>query len=191
MSKALRLSTRDAIIDAGFDVFRRDRSASLLDVADRAGVGRATLHRHFASRDDLMNTLALVAMEEMDEAVYAACEDVRSHTEALRLSLAALIPLGDRYGFLSLEPLDGDPEIAAAYQLQIDEMRAAVEQAKCEGTFDRAVPTAWITQAYDNLLYAAWESVRAGEATHAQAADLAWRTITKGLGTNGSGKAER
>ena len=184
MSNSLRPTARNAIIDAGFDVFRRDRSASLADVADRAGVGRATLHRHFSSRDDLMKTLALVALQDMDEAVEAACADVESHSEALRLSLAALIPLGDRYGFLSLEPLDGDPEIAKAYQRQMDETRAAVEQAKREGTFDRAVPTAWITQAYDNLLYAAWESVRAGEATHAQAADLAWRTLTNGLGKN-------
>jgi len=44
------------------------------------------------------------------------------------------------------------------------------------------ISTAWIVQAFDYLLMAAWESVRAGDVTRAQAADLAWQTLTCGLG---------
>jgi AcrR family transcriptional regulator len=182
MPSPVRLSTKDALIEAAFDVFSCNRGAALSEVADRAGVGRATLHRHFASRDDLVRTLALIALQEMDAAAEAACENANSYADALRLSLAALIPLGDRHGFLALEPIDDDPEIAAAYERQMNETRDMVEEAKREGAFDPDAPTDWITQAFDHLLYAAWESVKAGEATHAQAADLAWRTLTTGLG---------
>ena len=186
MTNPIRPSTRDAIVEAAFDVLSRDPSAALAQVAERAGVGRATLHRHFATREDLVRALALTAIEEMDAAAEAACADATSHEDAFRRMLTVLIPLGDRHGFLSREPVDDDPAIAAEFQRQTDETREMVEGAKAEGLFDPAVPTAWITQAFDHLLYAAWESVRAGEATHAQAADLAWRTLTHGLGTGGA-----
>lgn len=186
MPNPLRPSTRDAIVEAAFDVLSRDPSAALAQVAERAGVGRATLHRHFATREALIRALALTAIEEMDAAAEAACADALSYEDAFRRMLTVLIPLGDRHGFLSREPVDDDPEIAAEFQRQMDETREMVEGAKAEGLFDPAVPTAWITQAFDHLLYAAWESVRAGEATHAQAADLAWRTLTQGLGRGGA-----
>ncbi len=182
MTNAIRPSTRDAIIDAAFAVFSKDPSAALSEVAARAGVGRATLHRHFASRDDLVRQLARIANDEMERAVDAACANVTSYSEAARKSLHALIPLGDRFGFLELEPLDDDPELKAAYDRQRRETEALVDAAKREGLFDKAIPTSWIVQAYDHLLFAGWESVKAGETTPDQAADLAWRTLTNGLG---------
>ena len=182
MTNSIRPSTRDAIIEAAFAVFSKDPSAALSEVATLAGVGRATLHRHFSSRDDLIRALAKIANQEMDEAVDIACADVSTYSEAARVSLEALIPLGDRYGFLELEPIDDDPELKAAFEHQKREMEEMVEAAKGEGLFDETVPTNWIVQAYDHLLYAGWESVKAGETTADQAAALAWRTLTNGLG---------
>ncbi|MCG8443241.1 MAG: TetR/AcrR family transcriptional regulator, partial [Caulobacterales bacterium] len=173
---------RDALVEAAFAVLSRDPSASLAVIAERAGVGRATLHRYFAGRDDLMRALAQIAIAEMEQAAETACEDAPSWTAALERMLAALIPLGDRHGFLAREPLEEDAALAAEFERQLRETEEMVEAAKREGAFDPAVPTAWIVQAYDHLLYAAWESVRAGDATHAQAAALAWRTLTSGLG---------
>lgn len=181
MTDPLRPKTRDAIIDAAFDVLSRDPSAPLSDVADRAGIGRATLHRYFASRDALVRALALIAIEEMDAVAEAACEDAPSYAEAFERMLTALIPLGDRHGFLALEPVDDDPAIAEAFARQQRETHDMVDEAKQEGVFDPGIPTAWIAQAFDHLLYAAWESVKAGEITHKQAAELAWRTLTAGL----------
>ena len=182
MTDSIRPTAKDAIIDAAFEILGRNRSASMSDIAERAGVGRATLHRHFAQRDDLFHALALIAMDDMDEAVEAACKGAQSYTEALRLSLNALIPLGDRYSFLSFEPVD-NPKIASAYEQQMDETRAMVEEAKREGAFDQHVPTDWIVEAFDHLLAAAWESVKAGKATNEQAANFAWRTLTIGVGS--------
>ncbi|MEM7660643.1 MAG: helix-turn-helix domain-containing protein [Pseudomonadota bacterium] len=182
MTNSLRPTTKDAIIEAAFDVFSRDPSAPLSEISDRAGVGRATLHRHFAGRDELIRALALIAIDEMDTVAEAACENVSSHAQAFQQMLTALIPLGDRHGFLALEPINDDPDISAAFARQQRETQEMVEDAKTEGLFDKGVPTSWITQAFDHLLYAAWESVKSGETTHKQAADLAWRTLTTGLG---------
>ncbi|MGI9504413.1 MAG: TetR/AcrR family transcriptional regulator [Geminicoccaceae bacterium] len=76
----IRPQARDAIIEAAFQLFGRDPSASLADIAERAGVGRATLHRHFKGRDDLMVVLAHTAMRELDEAVDTATEGAPTYT---------------------------------------------------------------------------------------------------------------
>ena len=182
MTNSVRPSTRDAIIEAAFAVFSKNPSAALADIASRAGVGRATLHRHFASREDLMRELAKIASKEMEVAIEAACADATSYSDVARRSLQALIPLGDRHGFLALEPFSDDPEMQAAYAKEQQETADMVDAAKGEGLFDPSVPTSWIVQAFDHLMYAGWESVHAGETTHDQAAALAWRTLIHGLG---------
>lgn len=182
MTNQLRPSAADAILAAAFELLAENPGASLADIAKRAGVGRATLHRYFSGRDDLILALTKAAIREMDEAADAACEGCTSHSDALQKCLAALIPLGDRYRFMASDPLDDHPEIASEFARQENETLEMVEGAKKEGLFDPTVPTSWIATAYEGLLYAAWESVQAGQATPTQAADLAWRTLTNGLG---------
>jgi len=179
--KAIRPTTRDAIIEAAFEVFSENQAASLGDVAQRAGVGRATLHRHFPGRPELMRSLAKVAMAELDEAVNRATAHAPSYAEGFRLSLFAIVPLANRQWFLANEGLEADPEIAAAYSASLKELHRDIEKAKKEGAFDPNIPTAWIAEAYENLTYAAWSLVRKGEATPKQAAELAWRTLSQGL----------
>lgn len=182
MMKSARISTRDAVIEAAFAVFSRDPSTSLSTVANAAGVGRATLHRHFSSRDVLVRELAHIAINEMDEAVESACQNAQTAEQVLKLALQVLIPLGDRHGFLALVPMEHDEALQAEFERQTRETEEMIDAAKDEGTFDRTVPTAWLVQAYNYLLYAAWEAVRLEESTTRQAADLAWRTLTSGLG---------
>lgn len=170
------------ILEAGFTVFSANPTATLSDVAQEAGVGRATLHRHFQGREDLMAALAIQAMRELDEAITEATEDAPSYTEALRLSLEVSIPLADRQMFLANEPLDHVPEVLAEYSRQLDELVEAIDAAKDEGGFDPEVSTAWIAQAYETLTYAAWTVVRDGDATPQAAAALAWRTLQSGVG---------
>ncbi len=173
--------TEKLILEAGFAVFAANPTATLQDVAKKAGVGRATLHRHFKGREELMAGLALAAMTELDAAIHTATKDAPSYTDALRLSLDAMIPLADRQMFLANEPLYHAPDVMAAYAQQLRALAQTVEAAKDEGGFATDVPTAWIVQAYETLTYAAWTIVRDGDATPQQAADLMWRTLTCGL----------
>jgi len=182
MVSSVRIPAREAIIQSAFAVLGKNPSATLADVAARAGVGRATLHRHFASREDLMRELALLASKQMDSAVDAACAPAQSYSEAVRLALRALIPLGDRRWFLAIDLFADDPELQAEFARQNQETTELMDAAKREGLFDKSVPTSWIVQAFDHLLLAGWECVSAGELTQDQAADLAWRTLINGLG---------
>lgn len=177
----IRPETRDAIIEAAFLVYAESPTASLGDVAERAGVGRATLHRYFPGRSDLMRALALTAMEELNDAVAKQTASAESHSDGFRLALHAIVPLANRQWFLAQEGVDADPKVAAAYKASRDQLHADIEAAKAESAFSADIPTVWIVTAFENLIYAAWSLVRDGEATPKQAAELAWRTLACGL----------
>ena len=180
MSK-IRPTSRDAILEAAFQTFNERPGASLAEIAEHAGVGRATLHRHFSSRETLMVALARTAMEELNAAVEAAVAEATSHTDALRRILAATIPLAARQWFLAHEPVMNDPQVAAAYKSDQTALFNAIEAAKSEGTFEKDIPSRWIAEAYEGLVFAGWAMVRDEELTPNQAAELAWRTLTGGL----------
>jgi TetR/AcrR family transcriptional repressor of mexCD-oprJ operon len=177
----IRPNVTSAIIEAAFDVFRTNPGAGLGEVAARAGVGRATLHRHFKGRADLIATLARIASDDIDAAVTDAIEDATSATEMLRLIIEAIIPLGDRQSFLALERIDA-PDIATKTSQQAAEFAELIEAARREGLFAADIPTPWIIAVYDQLIFAAWMQIKAGELTQKQAAALGWRTFTAGLG---------
>lgn len=181
LMKKIKPSSQEAVLEAAFLTFNERPGASLGDVAERAGVGRATLHRHFSSRRALMVALAKTALKELNDAVETATEDARSHTDGLRLSLAAIIPLANRQWFLSHELFDDDAEVTIAFEADIAELHKEIEAAKAEGSFATGLPTKWIAETYENLIYAAWTMVREEEATPSQAADMAWRTFIKGV----------
>ena len=97
-----------------------------------------------------------------------------------------MVPLASRQWFLAQNWQDADPDVAAAYESSLRELGETLDAAKSEGFFASNVPTAWLVEAYENLLCAAWSLVRSGEATPKQAADLAWRTLTNGLSGDAS-----
>ncbi|MFO0230533.1 TetR family transcriptional regulator, partial [Gemmatimonas sp.] len=68
----IHISARDRIVEAAATVWAADPSATLDVVAQRAGVGRATLHRHFPSRAALIRTAALEGIAALAAALDAA-----------------------------------------------------------------------------------------------------------------------
>jgi len=177
----IRLSARAAIIEAGFRTLNVEPAATLADIASAAGVGRATLHRHFNGREDLIRALVQQAQRETEQAADRAGEKAASYSDALRKILQAMILLGDRHWFLAHESMGDFPEIRAEYDRQKSEFGDVIEAARNEGLFHASCPLEWILQTYDHLIHAGWEMVRAGHVTHTQAADLAWLTLTNGL----------
>ena len=181
MSKK-RISIKASIIEAAFADFTRNPGASLATIAKTAGVGRATLHRHYRTRNDLIHALAVQAASELDEAVLQATKDVQSHIQALQNIMAAVIALGDRQWFLAHEDLSQFRDIEQRNARQNREFRNLVVAAGREGLFRAHCPAEWVMSAYDHLVYAGWMMVRDGHVTSRQAAALAWKTFCDGIG---------
>lgn len=173
--------TETAIINAAFTTYAAKPTATLAEVAEAAGVGRATLHRHFKGRKDLMTALALQSIREIDTAFETATRDAQSYTDAMRLGLEAMVGLANRQMFLETEPLDHVPEVALEHERQKAELADALEHVRKEGGIADNIPTPWAVKTYEAMTYTAWSMVRDGEATPKQASALAWQTLCSGL----------
>jgi|KBSSwiStaDraftv2_1062776.scaffolds.fasta_scaffold698537_2 AcrR family transcriptional regulator len=93
MTTSLRkdaVRSRRAILDAARELYRDDAEASFAEIASEAGVGQATVYRHFADRRALLAALAEEDMGALEERI-AADEEIgpESLEEVLREILAA------------------------------------------------------------------------------------------------------
>ena len=179
--KAFRPPVREAIIDAAIDTLARNPGASLSEIAARAGVGRASLHRHFRSRDDLVAAITLQSMNEVDAATDEAVGDARTARERLSRMLEAVVPLGDRYHFLATEAFD-DVSLKTRHEADLEWLGGLVDELREEGLVAPDVPRGWAVANIDAQVWLAWSEVAAGNLAPADAAGLAMRTLLRGLG---------
>ena len=81
-------------------------AASMEDIAAAAGISRATLFRRYPNRQVLVSAVARAAAEAYVTAIDAARLEDGPPDVALRRLIAALAPLGVRFGLLTSQPLD-------------------------------------------------------------------------------------
>jgi AcrR family transcriptional regulator len=109
--EASRLRTPAAILEAAAHVFaERGGAASMADVADAAGVGRATLYRYYPSRDALLEALSAEALDEAATRIADAGLDAAPVDEAIERIVRAIVAVGDRYAVLVREQVQPDAE---------------------------------------------------------------------------------
>jgi AcrR family transcriptional regulator len=107
-------NTRDRILRAGLDLFLQQgiRKTSIDDVADRAGVTRVTVYRHFSDRQQLIGE-AFLQVNAAFGRIREALEE-ESDLDSFLIRMAAelsTVPLGFMSGMAELETLH--PEIHA------------------------------------------------------------------------------
>ncbi|WP_136658181.1 TetR/AcrR family transcriptional regulator [Nitratireductor sp. XY-223] len=172
--------SQEAIIEAGIAALLRNPSAGMSEIADAAGIGRATLYRHFESREALVRKLALVCLEETETALEP--NENLSGRAAVEKIIDVLMPMADRFRFLvSLWSLvEGDAEVARIEARMRGEMLALFRQAMTDGEFETDMPAEWLTAFFDSTLTAGWMLVDAGAATSGEAADYVKRSFLDG-----------
>ena len=176
----VRLTARDAIVTAAISVLHEHPTASLQEIALKAGVGRATLHRHFSSREVLLNQISLQCMDEMETAIGAAEQDGDTSYERLVKLFAITIPMGNRYNFL--QQASDDEEIRHRYAAQLKWLEGLAVSLVQDGVLDAAVPLRWVVAQIDQLIWMGWRLVESGELTASDASALAVRTLIHGVG---------
>ena len=85
--------SRQALLNAGIDAFLINPNASLTEVAAIAGVGRATLYRHFETREQLIQELARESLALTDKATEPLKAKKLKGREAIAAMLHAVMPL--------------------------------------------------------------------------------------------------
>lgn len=94
--------TRTAILEAAAAVFaEQGPGGRLLDVAQRAGVGEATLYRYFSNRHSLLAALFDYAVDESFRAIEAADLANVPVPEAIARAVRAFVALQSKFAVLS------------------------------------------------------------------------------------------
>lgn len=91
---------RETVIETAISVLAERPQASMRDIADASGLGRTTVYRHFATRDDLVRALFERVVAESSDTIRAAAEPGGPAADVLRRLARELVALSDRYRFL-------------------------------------------------------------------------------------------
>ena len=168
------------LLDVAATVLVSDPAASLAEVAEAAGIGRTTLHKHYATRDDLVRAVGHRAIDLWEQAVSTVTGDDGS---GLRELIAAMIPNGPQLAFLWRTPaFDHDDEIKARWTAAEERCLAVLKQAQARGVLSVSAPDWWLRQAFYALIYTAAESVQAGRLAPRDAPALVLNTFLHGIG---------
>ncbi len=186
------LSRHAALLDAAVSYLVAHPRASLAQIAAAAGIGRTTLFKLFATRDELERAVALRALAVCQAAVdtaRATARDAGATDGGLRALVTALLPVGPQLNFVWRTPsLDVDDEVSRASEAL---WRSLGETLTCVGDTGvlRDVPPWWLEQLLLATVYIAWESVYDGRLARLDAADLVIETVVSGVGRAASARA--
>ncbi len=180
---ARAIKSRQALLDASMKLLLQNPSASLSELAAFAGVGRATLYRHFNTREILIQELVKETLLVTDQAMTPLKAQGLTGRVAIEATLRTIMPLADRYHFLlSLWYIAADDKsVMKIYNRQLDELYGLVEQAKQEGNIKKQLSVAWIVTVIDTLIYAGWWFISQGEMTTKQATDHVIDSLFNGV----------
>ena len=175
---------RESILDHATTLLIEDPAIGMGDIATASGIGRATLYRHFATREELIEAIAARAIDETERVITTSRLDEGTATEALLRLITAIFDIGDRYGFL----LAQRTELCRAEEggMQVEERIAGPLVALCErgqatGEFSRSLPPTWMTTMFGLVIVAAAHGVLTGRLRQEGALDVIIQTLLFGL----------
>jgi AcrR family transcriptional regulator len=174
------MRTRRAILSAAASVLARDRTATLADIAEAADVGRSTLHRYFADRDELVRAAIDDSFQVLTQSVTGAAIHEGPAMDALRRLVAALVDTGDRLLFLfgDTRTLEGVDLGTAQSE---DHLADLVRRGQQEGVFDPEITPYWFEQVLHALVYTACLAASEGKMPRHGVTATVIRTLENGI----------
>ena len=155
--------TRRAVLDAAAELLSKDARASLTEVATAAGVGRTTVHRYFATRDDLLHALADEALDNVASAIATARPAADDAAVALQRVVRELVELGPYLRFLNADPVIYDsPTLIRRWYEVFEPVAAAVRRGQAAGQLRADLPVDWVVDLLGGAVITAWDSVHEG-----------------------------
>lgn len=143
---------REQVLRSAAALLTRKSTATMDEVAKAAGIGRATLHRHFAGRDALVRALENLGIQEFEAALDAAALDEGGAPEALRRLVAAVEPSAGLLSFLVTEnQLFEGEEVNEGWSFDA-RVSALFRRGQERGEFRIDLTPAWLTEAFYGLV---------------------------------------
>lgn len=181
--RADALRNRAALLDAAAEVLAEAPQASVAEVATRAGLGRATLYRHFDSRGALLGAIREEALARARAAINGVDLSDCDTREGIRRTVRTLLPLGVRFRILLADGSDADADFVAARNEALAPLWSVLTRGVASGELSRTANTGWLGMVLAALLMTAVRATSAGVIDAAEAADQVADTFLDGFGT--------
>ncbi|MDT5103903.1 MAG: hypothetical protein QOI25_1416 [Mycobacterium sp.] len=157
------------ILDAAARVLGRRPDAAMVDIADEAGVGRATLYRHFPTRDSLLQGAADAGVAELTEGIAAANLGDLSVERAIARLTSVFLRTGAKYAALITQ--DEDRQDSIDKERVIQPVRDVIDRGVREGVLRADPPADVLFEMFSALLERALWLTVAGTTTPEAATD--------------------
>ena len=168
------------IIEAATALLAVNPAASMAEIAEASGLVRATLYRHFPTRDDLIRAMYAAALDDALKAILSVDPEQGKATDAIARVVDALLVVGDRYRILS-EERRVYPELRDKEESVGAPMIALVERGQRSGELRDDMPLRWIVAALGSLVNEALRAVGREDIDRAEAGTLVTRTFLESM----------
>jgi AcrR family transcriptional regulator len=162
--------TRAVILEAAARVLGRRPDASMADIADEAGLGRATLYRHFPTRDSLLHGAKEAGIAEMTEGIEAANLGDLAVERAIARLISVFMRTGAKYAaFINQDEEDHPDDVEKQRVMQ--PVRDVIDRGVREGVLRADLPTDVLFEMFGALIERALWLTVAGTTTPEAATD--------------------
>ncbi|WP_018157428.1 TetR/AcrR family transcriptional regulator [Demetria terragena] len=180
---------RDDLIDSALATLNQSPSSSMADIAEAAGISRATLNRHFASRDALIGELGRRALDRWegsldDSGDRAAIKsgDPSVLREAITTLLRHYVADAEIFGFTLTETrLDHIPDLADRARALERREQALISAAQRAGVLRSDVTPQWISWSVFGALVGTRDGLRFGDLARRGLEDTLVTTFLEGF----------
>jgi AcrR family transcriptional regulator len=171
---------RQAVVAAAMEVLPGDPTASMATIAERSGLGRTTVYRHFPARADLVRALFEHVVEEATVVTSEVIERGGTTRETMRALGPAIIGIADRFRFLAgLRDTSSDQVITDSTLDPNQPTRHFVEAAQRRGEIHPEMPVQWILTSINTLAGGASTEMHSGRLTREEAGRLLGETMVR------------
>ena len=173
------------IVEVAARMLGDDPNVGMAEVGAAAGVSRATVYRHFPTREELVRAIQAQALEQSERALSACALERGTATEALERLCAAWLESAERYAFaqLAVQPGLAVSEAVREHRRRVlgEPLLALFERGRAAGEFSASLNPEWALRSFGAILLAGARAVADGTLTREDAPRAVFRSLHEGL----------
>lgn len=169
-----------AVLRTGARLLAEDPSTSIAAIAAEAGVDRRTVHRRFATREDLLAAVFDAKLDSSERVLDEARLTEAPVPVALHRYVEGIIPVSREWPVDTRRVMLAHPTASVRREALSRRLDAFMRRAADEGLLRAGMPAGWARAVLDDLVDSA--AHRFPELEPPQAADLVVHTLVNGVG---------